>query len=140
MRDREGAGADHSRLQDVFIKLSTSVDGVVDFQDDSLPSVEWKDVPYASGKWSRDWDTFIDVPLVSCFANVGRVNGVRGRQKSDRLARNTMQDVQHNASLWADVFVTPAGLSPDPASAAFGGEVLHIRKGPSAFLHVPLHF
>ncbi|KAK4701167.1 hypothetical protein P7C70_g5067, partial [Phenoliferia sp. Uapishka_3] len=88
-------------LLDVFVKLSTDVDGVVDFQDTSLPSVEWKGVTYDNSKWSREWDTAFDVP----------------------------ESVQHNASLWADVFVTLAGVSPDPASESFGGEeVLHIRK------------
>lgn len=51
--------------QDVLVKISTDVEGVVDFKDTALPSVEWKGVEYANTKWSREWDTIIDVPEVS---------------------------------------------------------------------------
>ncbi|KAL8281049.1 hypothetical protein RQP46_006407 [Phenoliferia psychrophenolica] len=87
-------------ILDVLVKLSTAEDGIVDFSDTSLPSVEWKGVEYANTKWSREFDTIVDVP----------------------------ESVQHNASLWADIFVTLEGVSPDPASPAFGEPALHVRK------------
>jgi hypothetical protein len=51
--------------QDVHIRLSTAEDGVVDFKDNSLPSVTWEGIEYGDTKWEREWDTFWDVPLVS---------------------------------------------------------------------------
>ncbi|KAK4053964.1 hypothetical protein OIO90_003801 [Microbotryomycetes sp. JL221] len=85
---------------DVLVKLSTANDGVINFQDTSLPSVSWKDVPLSKSSWQRDWDTIVRLP----------------------------QTVQNNGSLWADIFVSPAGTSPDPQSGSFESEHLHIRK------------
>lgn len=36
--------------------------------------------------------------------------------------------MQHNASLWVDIFVTPTGHSPDPSSSTYTDETLHVRK------------
>ena len=47
-------------------------DGVVDFGDESLPSVTWDGVDYAGGKWEKEWDTEWNVPVVR-----GRLGGER---------------------------------------------------------------
>ncbi|KAK4054567.1 hypothetical protein OIV83_001061 [Microbotryomycetes sp. JL201] len=85
---------------DVLVKLSTATDGRVDFQDDSLPSVRWDGVEYKNSKWSKQWDTLVNVPT----------------------------SVQKNGSLWADIFIVPTGTSPDTSSPLYEPEHLHIRK------------
>lgn len=47
-------------------------DGVVDFGDESLPSVTWEGVDYAAGKWGEEWDTEWDVPAVRALSSHGQ--------------------------------------------------------------------
>ena len=37
----------------------------------------------------------------------------------------TMQSVQHNGSMWADIFLTRDGASPDPANPKFDWQSVH---------------
>ncbi|KAM0752364.1 cleft lip and palate transmembrane 1 [Meredithblackwellia eburnea MCA 4105] len=89
-------------ILDVLIKLTTSVDGLVDFNDHSLPEVEWKGLDYGpNSKWSQVYETEFHVPA----------------------------SVQKNGSLWADVFITLAGVSPNPNDKSYNeNETLHLRK------------
>ncbi|KAI5481900.1 Cleft lip and palate associated transmembrane protein [Pseudohyphozyma bogoriensis] len=90
-----------STLLDVHVQLSTDPEGNVDFRDTSLPSVKWEGVEYANTKWSYDYDTVWKVPA----------------------------SVQNNGSIWADLFITPTGASPNPADATFDAKnTAHVRK------------
>lgn len=96
------------QLLDVRAQLSTAPDGNVDFADSSLPSVTWEGLEYGpKASWHRAWSTTWSVP----------------------------PSVQHNATLWLDAFVTPAGRSPDPLAPTFPGprDVLHVRKPLTRF-------
>lgn len=51
--------------------------------------------------------------------------------EADPCSFAPLQAVQHNASLWADIFVTSAGHSPDPSSPTHSEDTLHVRKSQS---------
>ncbi|EJT97514.1 cleft lip and palate transmembrane 1 [Dacryopinax primogenitus] len=89
---------------DLHMQLSTDPE---DFYlhtgvDAGLPSWDWQ-VKWGEWKWEREWEGTIRIP----------------------------QSVQHNASLYLDIYVLPteAHASPDPSSAAYDKEkVYHFRK------------
>lgn len=100
--------------------MSTAEDGKVDFKDRALPEVSWEGVEYtAKGFPSRSFDTIVDVPTVSHTSI-----------HSDYVLILYLipQSVQHNASLWADIFVTSSGQSPNPSSSTYSPDTLHVRK------------
>ncbi|KAL6305894.1 cleft lip and palate transmembrane 1 [Sparassis latifolia] len=90
----------------MHVHLSTSPTGNVfsprwKDQDGGLPSFVWANITYGDWKESRTAEYEIDLPLT----------------------------VQHNGSLWADVFLVRDGASPDPSSPKFDpSSVHHIRK------------
>lgn len=91
------------QLLDVHAQLSTSKHGNSTFTDSSLPSVTWEGLLFSpKANWHHSWSTEWTVP----------------------------PSVQHNATLWLDAFVTPAGRSPNPAAPTYPGkrDVLHVRK------------
>jgi hypothetical protein len=103
-----------------------------------LPSVSWEGVEYAKSGWSQTWDTEFDVPEVSilnpcCWGPAaapaaGLLELPEPIRETTADLRPHSQSVQHNASLWADIFVTSTGHSPDPSSSTYTDETLHVRK------------
>ncbi|THV08204.1 cleft lip and palate associated transmembrane protein [Dendrothele bispora CBS 962.96] len=84
---------------DVFSKQWTS--GYRKDRDDGLPSFVWENITYGDWKDSRVEEYTVNFP----------------------------ENVLHNGSLWADVFLVRAGASPDPQSPDFDVEKIHhIRK------------
>ncbi|SCV72252.1 BQ2448_4946 [Microbotryum intermedium] len=81
-------------LLDVIARLSTSSDGEASTDASVLPEVKWPGIPYASGWEAKVFETEFEVP----------------------------KSVQHNASLYLDVFVTRADAGMDAE------ERLHVRK------------
>lgn len=54
-------------------------------------------------------------------------------------ASHSNQAVQRNASLWADVFLTKEGASPDPSNPSFDPQsVHHIRKRWLISANIPI--
>ncbi|GAA5950297.1 hypothetical protein JCM21900_001106 [Sporobolomyces salmonicolor] len=93
---------------DVTLKLSALDDDEARdnvhrvLEDQSLPGVTWEGVEWSNTGWKKVWETEWNVP----------------------------ETVQHNASLYLDIFLTRAGSSPDPSSPSYpaDSEVLHTRK------------
>ncbi|KAF8559459.1 cleft lip and palate associated transmembrane protein [Imleria badia] len=84
---------------DVFSRQWTS--GWREDQDKGLPSRVWSNITF--GDWDDQRTEYLDVTLPEA--------------------------VQRNASLWADVFLTKEGASPDPSNPSFDPQsVHHIRK------------
>ncbi|EIW76278.1 cleft lip and palate associated transmembrane protein [Coniophora puteana RWD-64-598 SS2] len=96
---------------DMHVYLSTSPNGDVFSRqwtsgwrkdaDAGLPSFVWENISFGEWKEERAVDLEVELP----------------------------ESVQRNASLWADVFLTMQGASPDPRSETFNPHsVHHVRK------------
>ncbi|KAL7415602.1 cleft lip and palate associated transmembrane protein [Mrakia frigida] len=91
---------------DMYVYFSTNPEGDVDFSgepgsNDGFPSFSWKGLTY--GNW--DIDEVKDLEL------------------------SIPENVQHNASLWADIFLTNGRASPDPKDKTYDvSSVVHVRK------------
>jgi hypothetical protein len=84
---------------DVFSRQWTS--GWREDQDKDLPSFVWSNIAF--GDWNDHRVEYFDITIPEA--------------------------VQQNASLWADVFLTKEGASPDPSDPSFDPHsVHHIRK------------
>ncbi|KAI9574314.1 cleft lip and palate transmembrane protein 1-domain-containing protein [Boletus coccyginus] len=84
---------------DVFSRQWTS--GWREDQDKNLPSFVWSNITF--GDWNEHRSEYLDITLPEA--------------------------VQRNASLWADIFLTKEGASPDPSNPSFDAQsVHHIRK------------
>ncbi|SGY20469.1 BQ5605_C016g08066 [Microbotryum silenes-dioicae] len=81
-------------LLDVIARLSTSLDGEASPDGAVLPEVKWDGIPYAPGWETKVFEAEFEVP----------------------------KSVQHNASLYLDVFVTRADAGVDQEQR------LHVRK------------
>ncbi|EJD01145.1 cleft lip and palate transmembrane 1 [Fomitiporia mediterranea MF3/22] len=95
----------------MHVYLSTSPTGDVfsaqwtknwkESEDEGLPHFVWENITY--GKWEDKRLVDLDVPLPL--------------------------SVQHNGSLWADIFLVRDGASPDPSNSAFNPNAIHhVRK------------
>ncbi|VDC07280.1 unnamed protein product [Peniophora sp. CBMAI 1063] len=100
---------------DLHVHLSTDPFGQVFAakragRDADLPSFAWYNISY--GNWSDARLTDLEVPIP--------------------------QSVQHNASMWADIFLTMANLSPDPEDPKFDARgVFHRRKLLTRYMPKP---
>ncbi|KAI0796854.1 cleft lip and palate associated transmembrane protein [Abortiporus biennis] len=84
---------------DVFSRKWTS--GYRQDQDADLPHFAWKNITYGNYDEERVAEYDVNIPV----------------------------SVQHNGTLWADIFLTRDGTSPDPSDASFNPRnVHHIRK------------
>ncbi|KAI0921653.1 hypothetical protein AcW1_004436 [Taiwanofungus camphoratus] len=84
---------------DVFSRQWTS--GWRQDQDAGLPNFVWENITFGNWKETRTVDYIVSLP----------------------------PSVQNNGSLWADVFLVPGGVSPDPTSQSFDPRrIHHIRK------------
>ncbi|KAF9236213.1 cleft lip and palate associated transmembrane protein [Melanogaster broomeanus] len=95
----------------MYVYFSTSPNGDVfsrqwtsawrEDQDKGLPNFVWTNITF--GDWNQQRTAYYDIALPEA--------------------------VQRNASLWADVFLTKEGASPDPSHQSFDPQsVHHIRK------------
>lgn len=109
--------------QDVLVQLSTADEA--SFGAGVLPAVSWPGIDYSDSSWTREWETDFAVPAVRQVPP----SGAGGANSS------LLQSVQHNGSLYVDVYVTPAGVSPDPATPDHdASQVLLVRKPIARFL------
>ncbi|KZV76118.1 cleft lip and palate associated transmembrane protein [Peniophora sp. CONT] len=100
---------------DLHVHLSTDPFGQVfaakrTGRDADLPSFAWHNISY--GNWSDARLVDLEVPIP--------------------------QSVQHNGSMWADIFLTMANLSPDPEHPKFDARgMFHMRKLLTRYMPKP---
>lgn len=100
---------------DVFSRQWTS--GWREDQDKDLPSFLWSNITL--GDWNDHRTESFDITLPEVYSHGCLVY----------TESHSNQAVQLNASLWADVFLTKEGASPDPSHPSFDSQsVHHIRK------------
>lgn len=100
---------------DVFSRQWTS--GWREDQDKGLPSFVWSNITF--GDWNDHRTEHLEVTLPE----------VQNRSLHVCIGSHFNQAVQRNASLWADVFLTKEGASPDPSNPSFDPQSIHhIRK------------
>lgn len=100
---------------DVFSRQWTS--GWREDQDKDLPAFVWSNITF--GDWNDHRVESLDIALPEVYSQICR----------SYSSANPIQAVQHNASLWADVFLTKEGASPDPSNSLFDPRsVHHVRK------------
>ena len=110
---------------DVFSRQWTS--GWREDQDKNLPSFVWSNITF--GDWNDHRTEDLDITLPEVYSHSCRACP----------ASHSNQAVQRNASLWADVFLTKEGASPDPSSPSFDPQsVHHIRKRWLIFANPPI--
>lgn len=101
---------------DVFSRQWTS--GWREDQDKNLPSFVWSNITF--GDWNDHRTEYFDIALPEVYRHINCHVYVESHSN---------QAVQQNASLWADVFLTKEGASPDPSNPSFDPQsVHHIRK------------
>lgn len=99
---------------DVFSRQWTS--GWREDQDKGLPSFVWSNITF--GDWNEHRTEYFDITLPEVWPHCRACT-----------ASHPNQAVQRNASLWADIFLTKEGASPDPSNPSFDAQsVHHIRK------------
>ncbi|KZT13056.1 cleft lip and palate transmembrane 1 [Laetiporus sulphureus 93-53] len=91
----------------MYVYLSTSPEGEVfsnqwtsewqESHDSGLPHFVWENITYGDWKETRAVDFMVDLP----------------------------ESVQHNASLWADIFLVKDGASPDPSKPNYDIRAIH---------------
>ncbi|KAI0068689.1 cleft lip and palate transmembrane 1 [Artomyces pyxidatus] len=97
----------------LYVHLSTARDGRVftsSAAESNLPHFIWHNITYGDWKETRTEELNVELP----------------------------QSVQHNGSLWADIFLTKDYASPDPASPQYdAASVHHVRKLLTRYLPRP---
>ena len=100
---------------DVFSRQWTS--GWREDQDKNLPSFVWSNITF--GDWNDHRTEHLVINLPEVYS----------RSFHSYAVPYSNQTVQRNGSLWADVFLTKEGASPDPADPSFDPQSIHhIRK------------
>jgi hypothetical protein len=117
---------------DIHVHISTSPNGDVfsnqwtsgwrEDRDKDLPNFVWENLTFGNWKDSRTFETDIKFPEVS----------IRSMCVALLTFQSYCQSVLRNGSLWADIFLTKEGASPNPQDPRFEpGNVHHVRKRES---------
>lgn len=106
---------------DVFSKQWTS--GWRKDQDQDLPNFVWENLTFGDFKASRVVDLNVKFPQVKTSSSL----------EFWKCSKDGgFQSVLNNGSLWADIFLTKEGSSPNPQSSSFEPEnIHHVRKRQS---------
>lgn len=109
---------------DVFSRQWTS--GWREDQDKDLPSFVWSNITF--GDWNDHRTEQFDLALPEVNSHCCHMY----------TESHSNQAVQRNGSLWADVFLTKEGASPDPSDPSFEPQSIHhIRKRWLIFANFP---
>ena len=111
----------------VHVYLSTNPQGDIFGNKEPLPHFVWDDIAFGDWNEARVIDIDVDLPKVCLPACTTLVVLTVGSQS-----------VQHNGSMWADVFLVKDNATPDPSSSSYNPLLVHhVRQCmclPSAIL------
>ena len=99
----------------MHVYLSTNPDGDVFGHKESLPHFVWNDITFGDWNEARVVDIDVDFPKVCTSTRSGF-----GCTEIDRH-----QSVQHNGSMWADIFLAKDNVTPNPHSSGYNPLMVH---------------